>query len=204
MAIEVVHETVLCTYVKHCHELYVNTSVYIVLPVSYYCVDQSKFLWVFVQLWQWLYVAHSIPIYLLITFVSYAIRILLCTSGYYLHWCHSMQLYCCQWLLVITRLFTYRVAAFSTSFSAVQDDVSANSHDSAITAAHFECSTITLYVVNASTAIVDWCAYRVSKNDCRECLSICDSTLNFEPTFGRLAIAKVRLKLTTLASLVTA
>ena len=55
----------------------------------------------------------------------------------------------------ITHLFTYRVAAFSNSFSAVQDDVSANSHDSAISAAHFECRTITLYVVHAFSAIVD-------------------------------------------------
>ena len=137
--------------------------------------------------------AHSIPIYLLITFVSYAIRILFSTSGYYLHWCHSIQLYCCQWLLVITRLFICRVTPFSTSFAVVQDDVSANSHDSAISAAHFECSTITLYVVNGSSAIVDWCAYRVLQNDCRECLSIRNSTLNFEPTFGKQAIAKVRL-----------
>ena len=130
------------------------------------------------------------PIYILITFVSYCVLVV-----YYLHWCHSIQLYCCQWLLVIICLLTYRVAAFSNSFSAVQDDVSANSHDNAISAAHFKYSTITLYVVSAFRAIVDWCAYRVSQNGCREHLSTRCPTLNFELTFGRQAIAKVKSKL---------
>ena len=131
-------------------------------------------------------------------FVSYCVLVV-----YYPHWCHSICNCTVVRAYLITRLFTYRVAAFSNSFSAVQDDVSANSHDSAISAAHFECRTITLYVVHAFSAIVDWCAYTISQNDCRGRLSICDSTLNFEPTFGRLAIAKVRLKLSRMMFMTT-